>query len=440
MSDRRTVDELIFPEWIAPVDPDTLLHEHCLVVDGGRILAVQPTATANANYTPRQTTELPGHLLIPGLVNSHTHAAMTLFRGMADDLPLMEWLEGHIWPAERRWVGHDFVLDGTELAAAEMLRGGTTCFADMYFFPDAAAEAAKRCGIRLAVGLVVAEFPSAWAADSTEYLRRAAEVHDALRDEPLVTTLFAPHSTYAVDEGTLRRIATLAEELDLQVQIHAHESSTEVAMVEARFGARPLEVLSRNGLLSNRLLAVHATQLLDQEIAVLAQQGASVIHCPESNMKLASGACPVAHLLSSGITVALGTDGAASNNNLDLLGEMRSAALLGKAVAADAAAVSARQVLGMATLGGARALGLADEIGSLVPGKSADCVAVDLSPLNCQPVHDPVSQLVYAAHATQVREVWVAGRRRLTNGRLVAGNEATLRDKAERWRQLISGA
>lgn len=438
MTDRRPVDEIIIPEWIAPVAPAEVFLDHCLVIDAGTIIAMEPAVDATQRYLPRRTTRLPRHLLIPGLVNAHTHAAMTLFRGLADDLPLLEWLEQHIWPAERRWVGRDFVRDGSELAAAEMLLGGTTCFSDMYFFPDAVAGAAQRIGIRAAVGLVVAQFPSAWAADTDEYLRRATQVHDSLRGEPLITTLFAPHSTYAVDEAALRRIAVLAEELDLQVQTHTHESAAEVQMVEARFGARPLEVLSRNGLLGNRLMAVHATALLDAEIETLAQQGVSVVHCPESNMKLASGSCRVAQLMDAGVNVALGTDGAASNNDLDMISEMRTAALLGKSISGDASAVSAHQVLAMATLNGARALGLETQIGSLEPGKAADCAAVDLSGLNCQPVYDPLSQLVYAAHTGQVREVWVAGERRVEDGRLRGIDIDALAAKAADWRGLIA--
>lgn len=434
----RPIDELIEARWIIQVEPPAVLESGWVALDQGRIIAVGAGDESHARFQPRCHTRLAGHALLPGLINAHTHAAMSLFRGLADDMPLLTWLERHIWPAEQRWVSGEFVRDGARLAVAEMIRSGTTCFVDMYFFPDETARVAKAAGIRAVIGLVVADFPSAWARDANQYLRRATEVRDALLHEPLLTTLFAPHSVYGASEQTLRRVLTLANELDLGIQLHLHESAGELAAVEARCGMRPLEVLVRIGMLGPNIQAVHMTQLRDDEIDTLALHGAKVIHCPESNMKLASGICPVPSLVNAGVNVCLGTDGAASNNDLDLFGEMRTAALLGKLSSGDAAALSAEQVLAMATLGAARTLGLEQEVGSVTPGKAADLIAVDLSALNCLPVYDPVSQLVYAARADQVSDVWVAGRRLLADGKLQTLDTQEIRARADHWRDLIA--
>jgi 5-methylthioadenosine/S-adenosylhomocysteine deaminase len=353
---------------------------------------------------------------LPGFVNAHTHAAMTLLRGFADDLPLMTWLEKHIWPAERKWMNPGFVRDGTELAIAEMLRGGTTCFNDMYFYPDVVARAAAEHGMRAVVGMIVVDFPTSWAETPAEYFSKGLAIHDAYRNHPLVSTAFAPHAPYSVSDTTFTKLRQLADQLEVPVHMHLHESADEVAASLAKYGRRPLARIAELGLLSPALLAVHATQLQDDEIGQLALHGATVVHCPESNMKLANGWCPVARLVRAGVNVALGTDGASSNNDLDMLCETRSAALVAKAVAGDPAALTAAQALRMATLGGARALGLGEEIGALTPGRWADLIAIDLSATRTQPVFDPVPQIVYAASSEQVTDVWVAGRHLVSGG------------------------
>jgi 5-methylthioadenosine/S-adenosylhomocysteine deaminase len=383
---------------------------------------------------------LDQHVLMPGLINAHTHASMTLLRGLADDLPLMTWLQDHIWPAEARWVNPDFVRDGTLLAIAEMLRGGVTCFNDMYFFPEAAAAAAREAGIRACLGLIAVDFPTAYARCLDEYLDKGLALHEALKPEPLLHTAFAPHAPYTVSAPALERIGRLAVDLNIPVHIHVHETAAEVAQFTAENGCRPLQRLEQLGLLSPHLLAVHMTQLESAEIQRLAQAGAHVAHCPESNLKLASGFCPVARLDAAGVNVALGTDGAASNNDLDLFGEMRLAALLGKSIAGDAAALPAARVLRMATLNGARALGLATETGSLEPGKSADVIAVDLGAPETEPVYHPLSTLVYAAGRHQVSDVWVAGRRLLADRQLTTLDIAEIVQRARRWRDQIAGA
>ena len=430
----QRIDALICPRWTIAVEPDTEVNEDLVVaIDKGRILALLPRALATERFEPDVLHERPDHVLLPGLVNAHTHAAMSLMRGYADDMPLSSWLEERIWPTERRLVNPDFVADGTRLAVAEMLRGGTSCFADMYFFPDKVADVAVETGIRAAVGMIAIDFPSPWAATPDEYISKGLAVHDTYRAHPLVSTFFAPHAPYSVSDETLRRIRQLADELEVPVQTHVHETAREVEDAVSQSGQRPLQRLEELGLLNSGLIAVHATQLLDSEIETLALAGSSVVHCPRSNLKFASGACPVAELLAAGVNTALGTDGAASNNRLDLWAEMEMAALFGKHVAANPAAIPAPAALKMATINGARALGLADEIGSLVAGKLADVICVELTEAAVRPVLDPLSQLVYCAGREQVTDVWVGGEHLLAAGSLTRMEPATILERADQW-------
>jgi 5-methylthioadenosine/S-adenosylhomocysteine deaminase len=435
------VDTLIHSRWIAPVEPAaTLLEHHSLVIHEGRILDILPTGQALTTYTAGVEHSLNRHLLIPGLINAHTHAAMSLLRGLADDLPLHEWLNDHIWPAESRWINEEFVHDGAQLAMAEMLRGGTTCFNDMYFFPDITARAAASCGMRASVGLIVLDFPTVWAHDADEYISRGLAVHDQYRGDPLIRTLFAPHAPYTVSDKPLEHIRVLADELDIGIHMHVHETADEVDKAIELTGKRPLQRLQDLGLLSPAMLAVHMTQLSAEEISLYAASGGHVVHCPESNLKLASGFCPAQALHAAGINVALGTDGAASNNDLDMLGEMRTAALLGKAVSSDASALPAHTILEMATLNAARALGIDADTGSLLPGKWADISAICLDTIESQPVYNPVSQLVYACGREQVTDVWVAGRHLLKDRRLTTLDDNDILERTRDWRaRIISG-
>lgn len=434
------VDILLHARWIIPVEPaDIVLEDHTLVIRDDLIHDLLPTAEAREQYSAGAVYELGNHVLIPGLVNCHTHAAMSLFRGLADDLPLMQWLNDHIWPAESRWVNEDFVRDGARLAVAEMIAGGTTCFNDMYFFPDHTADAAIEAGIRACVGLILIDFPTAWAKNAQEYIDKGEAVHDKYRHSPLIRTAFAPHAPYTVSDEPLSRISVLAEELDVPVHMHVHESEDEIRQSMETFGKRPLERLHDLGLLSQRLLAVHMTRLTDGDIELAAKYGVNVVHCPQSNLKLASGFCPVARLLAAGINTTLGTDGAASNNDLDMLGEMNTAALLAKGVAGDPTAVPAMQALRMATLDGARALGMNEQIGSLEIGKQPDVVALDLERISTQPLYDPVSQLVYAASHKQVSHVWVAGKLLYDNGDYTTVNPDEILDRCHAWAKHIRG-
>jgi 5-methylthioadenosine/S-adenosylhomocysteine deaminase len=432
-------DIIISARWIIPVEPEgQVLDDHALVVRDGRILDLLPAAEALRRYAAREVLQRPHHVLLPGLVNAHTHSPMTLFRGMADDLPLDIWLGQHIWPAEARWVDAGFVRDGTELAMLEMLSGGTTCFNDMYFFPDVIAHAVDASGLRAGIGMIVLEHPTVWAQDADEYLRKGLAVRDQFRGHPRISMSFAPHAPYTVADDSFRQIRLLANELDTQLHMHVHETAREIDDSQKRYARRPLQRLDELGLLTPQLAAVHMTQLRAAEIPLLAERGVSVVHCPESNLKLASGFCPVSELAKAGINLALGTDGAGSNNDLDMFGEMRSCALLAKGVAQRADVAPAAAVLGMATRNGAQALGLGDRIGSLLAGKEADVICVDLSAAATQPVYDPISQLVYATSRDQVSDAWVAGRQLLADHQPLLADAPAILARAEAWRARLS--
>ena len=432
---------IISARWIVPVEPArTVLASHALVVSDERIVAVLPVTEAVARYSSYDRIDLADHVLIPGLVNLHTHAAMTLMRGMADDLTLMDWLKQHIWPAEMRHVCEDFVRDGAQLACAEMLLGGVTCFSDMYFYPQATAAAAIKAGMRAAIGLIVIEFPSPYASDAQDYLSKGLALRDALRGEPLLSFCLAPHAPYTVSDQTLRRVVTYASELDIPIHTHVHETTAEIAQSIEQHGMRPLSRLEGLGLLGPSLIAVHAVHLQAAEIDLLAHHGCHVAHCPSSNLKLASGFAPVRSLINAGVNVGIGSDGAASNNRLDMFSEMRLAALLAKAVSNDATAVPAWEALEMATLRPARALGLESTIGSLATGKFADLVAVRLADIHTSPCYDPVSQLVYAAGREDVSHVWVNGRLVVDNRNLTTLNADAIMVRAAFWRNRMAVA
>ena len=442
MSDRipEACDLLIEAGFVVPVVPHgVVLEHHAVAVTGDRIVAVLPVPEARSRFAPRETVSRPDAALIPGLVNAHTHNPMTLLRGVADDLPLKVWLQQHIWPIEAAVIGQDFVADGITLAIAEMLRGGTTCVNENYFFPDVQAATYKRHGFRARVGLPVIDFPTAWAASDDEYFDKADEVHDQWRDDALIATAFAPHAPYTVNDANFERVRMLADQLDIPVHLHLHETAQEVEQSLEKHGQRPIARLDRLGLVNERLIAIHMTQLTEAEMHLCAERGVSVVHCPESNLKLASGFCPACALERAGVNLAIGTDGCASNNDLDMFSETRTAALLAKAVAQDAAALDAFSALRAATLGGAKAIGFDDRVGSIEPGKEADLVCVDLSVLETQPLHHVVSQLIYATGRQQVSDVWIAGRARLRQRMLVDIDIEGVLSNARQWRERIAG-
>ncbi len=424
---------------VIPVIPENqVLSNTSIIIKAGRILDILPVNEANAKYTARKTHELDHHILMPGLVNAHTHAAMNLFRGYADDMPLMNWLQDHIWPAEQKWVTSDFVHDGALLACAEMLRGGTTCFADMYFFPESTARAAEQSGIRATIGLISIDFPSAYAQNAQDYLQKGLQVHDQLRGNPLIKTMFAPHGPYTVSDEPLQQIATLAEELDLPIHIHLHETNDEIEQSLKQYKLRPLERLQKLGLLTPRLMAVHMTHLEPDEIPLCAEAGVNIIHCPESNLKLASGFCPTSSLAEAGLNIAIGTDSAASNNDLDMFGELRTAALLTKGSAQNASSGQAAEILKMATINGAKALGLDDHIGSIEVDKSADLIAIEIDNIESLPLYNPISHAVYSANRQQVSDVWVAGKQIINEHSLLTLDINELSQTARHWQKKIS--
>jgi 5-methylthioadenosine/S-adenosylhomocysteine deaminase len=429
------VDTLISARWVVPVEPDgRVLEDHAVAIRNGRIVSVLPSADAFVRYSAQEILQRPSHVLMPGLVNAHTHAAMVLLRGRAENLRLGPWLREGVWPLERRWADPEYVRDGTELAIAELLRGGVTCFGDMHLWPEVVAQTAAELHMRASVGLVVTEAATGWASTSDEYIDRGMHLRDQYRGDPLISTHFAPHAPYSVSDATLARVRRLADELDMPVAMHLHETAWEIEQSEQKFGRRPLARLASLGLASPQLVAIHMTQVAPQDLDTLAESGASVVHCPESNLKLGAGVCPLPGLLGRGIRVALGTDGAASNNDLDLLGEARTAGLIASGVTATPGTLIAFDLLRMATLEGARVLGLGETTGSLVAGKWADLCCMDLRQPRSWPVNDLAAAVIYGASSRQVTDTWVAGRRLLADGALVYMDEAAVLDRAESWR------
>ena len=433
------IDLLINSRWIIPVVPENRVFENCaLAIDQQKIVGIYPQAEAKSKFDPASVVDLADHILMPGLVNAHGHAAMSLLRGYADDLPLQPWLEEHIWPVEARVLSAEFVADGTNLAMAEMIKTGTTCFADMYFFADTVAEQVQRSGMRSQIGFTVFDFPTAGGKDPDDYIHKGLQLRDSYKGDGLIKIACAPHAPYTVGDETLRRIATYANELDMAVHIHCHETAQEVADSLKLYGNRPLQRLDDLGVLLPQTQLVHMTQIDDNDIRLIQDNNCHVVHCPESNLKLASGFCPVGKLIDAGINVAIGTDGAASNNDLDLFGELKTAALLAKAVADDASVLDAHTALRMATINGAKALGWDDQIGSLEAGKSADMIAVEISSLSQKPLYNPASQLVYTNAGSQVTHSWVAGKALLRERSLVTLDEENLIRRADAWRNQIS--
>jgi 5-methylthioadenosine/S-adenosylhomocysteine deaminase len=425
---------LIHAAYVVPVRPRrSVLERHSVLIEGERIAAVLPREQAHARYPAAVEVELGTHVLIPGLMNMHTHSPMTLFRGYADDKDMQAWLRDDVWPLEARFVDHGFVLEGTRLAAAEMIRAGTTCFNDLYFFPDAVAEVAQQSGMRACIGIPIIDMPTAWAADIDEYFAKGLELADRFAEVPRIGFSLAPHAPYTVDDDTLGRIAELSAERDLPVHLHLLETAWEIEHSMREYGISPLERLQAHGLIGERLLAVHMTQLQDADIQRLAEGRVNVIHCPESNLKLASGICPLSALLQASVNVALGTDGAASNNDLDMLAEARTAALLAKGISGNPRVPAAFDMLEMLTINAARALGLSDRVGSIEPGKQADLAALDLRQVQTQPVHDVVSALLYSASSSQFTDVWVDGRRLLNGRELTTLDQEAILDSAAKW-------
>ncbi|AOE50199.1 TRZ/ATZ family hydrolase [Kangiella sediminilitoris] len=439
------VDEIITPEWIIPVSRNgkrnlQALTKHSIAINKHKIVAISPTSQLLEQYSTTQHVQLPGQALIPGFVNSHTHAAMSLFKGLSDDLPLMMWLENHIWPAEKKWVDNSFCSDGVTLAVAEMLLSGTTCFNDMYFQPNMTAKVAQKLGMRATIGMLVFDFPSVWGTGWEDYLKKGLNLRDDYKHSELLSFAFAPHAPYTVSDEALGKIATLSNELSIPVHMHIHETAHEIKESLSKYGKRPLKRLQELELVNPNLIAVHMTQLQRNEIETVANHGVSVVHCPQSNMKLASGISPVQELLTANINVALGTDGNASNNDLNMFSEMKTASLLSKVYTGSAQASSAEDMLYAATMGGAKALGIDETCGSIEIGKAADLTSINLNTIQAQPLYDPVSQIVYTAGREQVTHVWVNGRLQVEDGKLTQLDEQKLISMATSWRDKIQNS
>lgn len=438
MSFAKQVDTIISAKWVIPIEPAGRIFEDCsLVIDKGIVVALTPSDNIQQSYRSDNHLHLAKHVLMPGFINCHGHGAMSLLRGYADDKPLQTWLNEHIWPAESQWVSEQFVQDGTELAVAEMLKTGTTCYSDMYFYPEAAAKVSHASGIRAQITFPIFDFPTAWGKNADEYIHKGLALHDDYRSHERVRIGFGPHAPYTVSDEPMRRVAVLSNELQAPIHIHLHETAFEVEQAVKEKGQRPIARLYDLGVLTPYTQCVHMTQLDDDDLQLLQQTGASVIHCPESNLKLASGLCPVQWLLDNDVVVGLGTDGAASNNDLDMLGEVGTAALVAKLAANSASALGAHQALAMATLGGARALGLEASIGSLTAGKMADVIAIELDDISFYPNYDVASQLVYNNRKARVTHAWVGGKALLRDGLLTTLSEKDIRAKARAWQQRL---
>lgn len=434
----KSIDLLIKPRWVIPIVPKGYLDNHAIAIDNGLIIELLPWAESTSKYNPGEVVALDDHVVMPGLVNAHTHAGMTLFRGIADDLPLDIWLQEHIWPAENRWVSKEFVRAGTDLAIAEMLLSGTTCFNDMYFFPDVVADSVDRSGIRGSICQITLDFPTVWAKEGDEYLEKGLALHRATQDHPRITTTLAPHAPYTVSDALFEKTLRQAVELDLPIHLHLHETAREVEESIKIHGIRPIERMERLGIINQRLIAIHMTQLTRGEIDLFSEREAHIVHCAESNLKLASGFCPVNQLIESNVSIALGTDSTASNNDLDMIGEIKTAALLAKGVSSSPSALPAEEALEAATLGGASALGLDHRIGSIERGKAADLIALNLSSPSTQPLYNPLSQVVYSATRSDVSDLWVSGEQLLENHRLTTLEEDKVLQDANQWGKKIT--
>ncbi len=432
------IDALIHAKWIIPCDTQqTVLENHALAIHAGKIIAILTSAEALKKYDAKTSATYKDHAVMPGLVNSHTHLAMNIFRGLADDMALMDWLTQHIWPAEGKWVSHDLVYDASLLAMSEMIRCGTTCFNDMYFFPEATAEATIVAGVRGFIGMTIINVPTAWAKNYDEYFAKSLDFYHQYKNHERITPTLAPQGVYTVTEKELVKVKALADEYDLRVNIHAQETTSDIAGAIKLNNKRPLQCLYDIGLVTPKLLAIHMTQLDERDLEILQECKPNIVHCPESNMKLASGVCPVEKLSSLGINVALGTDGAASNNDLDMISEMRSAAFLAKLSTQNPEALPAAKALQLATRNGAKALGCDHLTGSLRPGLAADFIAINLNEIETQPLYHPISQIVYASSRQQVTDVWVAGKQLMKNRELLTLDEKEILKKAQIWREKI---
>jgi len=448
VSSGTLVDLIVEPKYLLPVIPHGVQQNKAVIVHEGIIIDILDVEEAKKKYNARELIRLADHVLMPGLINAHTHMGMTHLRGFADDLALFEWLSKHIWPAEGRFMSPEFVIAGVELALAEMIRSGTTAMADQYFFPESTASVIDKVGCRGCVGVGVLEFPNPFAKNADEYLSKAKDFALKWSKHDRITASIVPHAPYTVSDATFLKVKALAEEVNVVIQTHLHETSTEKndSISGAASGSKhlssektsPLVNLHRMGLLNKKTMAVHMTVLDDSEIKIVADTGLHVVHCPVSNLKLAAGICPVAKLVKAGVNVALGTDSASSNNSLNLFEEMKLAAILAKVHSGDPTAVNAMTAIEMATINGARAMSLDHKIGSLEVGKCADFIALNFGDVELTPCYNIPSHIVYCAGRENVSDVWVQGRALLRNRKLQTLDYERVLREAKSWGIKIS--
>ena len=403
------VQTVIEAGWVMPMNhKGVVLPQHSVLINEGKIVSVVPSAETEG-IEADEVIRLPDHIVLPGFVNAHTHAPMHLLRGMGADLPLMDWLQTKIWPAEGKLMSPAFCYEGSLIAGAEMLESGITCASDHYFFSEDVARGLTEAGLKCSVSGIVIGFPSAMAKTTDEYIACAEKLFERFENDPKVRVTVGPHAPYTVDDAALIKVRELAQKHNAHIHMHVDETQSEIEGSLKQYGIRPIERLHQLGLLSEQFISVHTVKADDKELELLAKTGASVVHCPCSNLKLASGFSPIAKMMRMGINVAMGTDGVASNDKVDILGETRLAAMLGKAVCEDTTQMKVGDMLHAATLAGAKALGWDDRIGSIEKGKDADLIAVDLGNIDALPVFDPASQLLYSAGREDITHVWVDG-------------------------------
>lgn len=438
MQRKQKTDYIVHAEYILPVDSKfTVIKDGAIAVNNGKIEAIGNYEDITSGFNSDKVIGGKNRVVIPGLVNTHTHAAMVYFRGLADDLPLKEWLENHIWPAEAKWLSPEFVSDAVELACLEMLKAGITAYNDMYFFGDSAGISTKKMGMRAVIGVGILDFPTAAAKTTEEYFEKAEAFIRNWKDDNLITPCIAPHALYTCGTETLKRTRRLADKHYVPIHTHLSETEWEIGEIKSRFGMLPVKYLDSIGFLDKKVLAAHCVWLEDEEIEILASRGVGVSHCVESNLKLASGIAPVPKMLKAGIKVTLGTDGAASNNDIDILSEMSTAAKLHKAASKDPTVLDSRTALLMATRWGAEAIGLGDITGSLEKDKAADLVVINLDKPHLTPIYDIYSHIVYSAKASDVETVMVDGNVIVENSRLKNSNESEIIQKAKEWGKRI---
>jgi 5-methylthioadenosine/S-adenosylhomocysteine deaminase len=431
---RRTVSLIITGGTVVTMDGTArVLTNGALAVDGRDIVAVDTAEAVAARFTASETIAAAGQIVMPGLINTHTHAPMVLYRGLADDLALMDWLQKYIFPAEAKTVSPEFVRAGTRLAALEMIQSGTTAYADMYYFEEEIAKATKEAGIRGVLGETIIQFPVPDAKTPKEGIARAVAFIRQWRDDELIVPAIAPHSMYTLDEPTLKEIRRVADRERAPVIIHLAETEDEVKIARDKYQSTPVQFLESIGFWGERTLAAHGVHLTPADISILAKRRVGVSHNPESNMKLASGTAPVIDMRKAGVVVGLGTDGAASNNDLDMFEAMRQAAFLHKLVTKDPRALPAHEALRMATIDGARTLGLDRQIGSLEPGKRADLIVVSMRSARQTPMYDPLSHLVYVTRGDDVQTMVVNGRIVMRDRRVLTMTEADVLRDAVSW-------